>query len=540
MHEQYLLSFLLSLLLALFLMPILIRNSARWGLVDDPASEDRKIHDHIIPRSGGLAIILASALSVVIVLPIGDSLLGFLAASAVIIFFGLLDDLVQLKPKHKLLGQALCIAVAMAGGMVVDGLPFVQDCPMWLCYLVTFVFGVGVINGINFLDGMDGLAAGTTIMSLLLLFVLGIQSGNVDVASIALAVSAALLGFLRFNTHPARIFMGDSGSQFLGFVLAWLSITVSSSDGSNLSALLPILILGIPVMDIIQVLPTRYVKGLVWTGPDKEHFHHQIAKQGFHQYEVVAIIYLVQAILLVGAYLLRFSTDEMILLFYFSFVVLAVIGIHLPQFFGWKFRPDTVSAQRERRNPFFRRISSLHSYTDRILNALIALVLLSSILFANIPQDSYAHLVAALAIVVLIGWRLVLPQYNLLFARIASYLAVIILMYAIALTPLPDPVGFWFDILVGITVVVLVLSMRITRRVYFGLNTEDLLVAIFLAALGPMLLFEFGQDGTVVRLIYLVALMLYACEYLLSRGERARKDLTVISIAALVLAAVPF
>lgn len=539
MDERYLYSFLLSLILALVLIPLLIRRAAAWGLVDDPSGESRKIHSESVPRIGGLGIILASAVSVFLVLPFDNQLLGFVLASFVIILFGLLDDLFQLSPKYKLLGQALCITVAMSGGMVFRDLPFIGDGFPLLSYLVTFVFVMGVINGCNFLDGMDGLAAGATMMALVLLFILAISTGNTTVAAISLAVSASLLGFLRFNTHPARVFMGDTGSQFLGFVVAWLAITVSQAPGSGLSPLLPLLVLGIPAMDILQVLPVRKAKRLPWAGPDKEHFHHHILKLGFYQYEVVAIIYVTQFLLLSGAYLLRTSSNGMVLSFYLSFVVLSLSIIFVATRFEWRVRAPAGDELFERRNVFFRRLSGLHPYTDSFLISMVGTLLVVAALLS--PQMSAVHPVIVAIFVIACAAATIFLRgiFPLMVGRLVCYAAVIFLMNEVTHSEISSAVNTGFDAALAVLGIVLFVSIRITRRSYFGLTNEDLLVVIFFIALAPIMTTELNQGTVVIRLIFRICILLYACEYILARGKKSRQSLTTMSAIALVLSLLP-
>lgn len=505
--------------------------------MDDPSGSERKIHSDVIPRSGGLGIILPAAVSALIVLPLDGSLLSFLLACLVIISFGFLDDIVELKPIQKLGGQAIGIVIAMLGGMVILELPFGIFLPEWVCYIVTFFFVLGVINGVNFSDGMDGLAAGTTLMGLALIFILAIESADTEVAVVSLAISAALLGFLRFNTHPARIFMGDAGSQFLGIALAWLTIEVSQTETSQVTKLLPLLILGIPVMDVLQVVMVRIRKRLPLKGPDREHFHHQIAKLGFYQYEVVALIYVLQTILLGIAYLLRFSDDQFVLLFYSCFVATTLGWIYIGNSSGWLVREPVAILKRDRRNTFFRRLSDLHPYTAYFFGAFLALFLLGGAFFTQELPGEFASIGLLSSVLLTASILFFLPSVPLYIGRVTSYLAVIILSYGEAVTLQGEAINMFIDGVLAVIAVLLVLAMRITRKEYFGLTTEDLLVAIFVIAIVPLLLVEFDLSSTVSRLIFRVLILLYACEYLLARGPRATRLLAFISVGSLFLMA---
>jgi UDP-GlcNAc:undecaprenyl-phosphate/decaprenyl-phosphate GlcNAc-1-phosphate transferase len=533
MDVRFLYSFLLALLLSLIFIPFLIRNSARLGLLDDPEGNMRKLHSFAIPRSGGLGIVLAAALSVLVVLPANESLFSFVLACLVIIGFGLLDDLVELRPLQKLGGQAIGVIIAMSGGMVMTNLPFLADSPMWFAHLVTFFFVLGVINGVNFSDGMDGLAAGITLMALVLIFVLAMESSNAGIAQISLAVAAALLGFLRFNTHPAKIFMGDAGSQFLGFSLAWLSINLSQSGSGSINLLIPLLILGIPVMDILQVVPVRIKKGLPLPGPDREHLHHQIAKLGFYQFEVVSIIYVMQAVLLVSAYMLRYGSDQAVLAFYFVYSGLVLGAIYLANVFNWKIRIEAEDDGFKRRNQFFRRMGRLHPYTGKFFGAIASLFLFVAAILSDALPTSVVYVALGLALTLVLIMLFLRGRWPLVVGRLASYFATVLLMWGMTQSVTSEFINMIADGLLAAVAILLIFSVRITRRQYFGLTTVDLLVLIFFVTLTPLVMTEFGENLIVVRTAFRIVLMLYVCEFVLARGEKAWKRLTYMSIFSL-------
>lgn len=532
MNVLYIYSFLLALTLSLVLIPYLIRNSARWGLVDDPEGSQRKLHTRVVPRSGGLGIVLAAAVAILVLLPVDQPIVSYILGCLIIAGFGLLDDFVELKPWQKLAGQAIGVAVAMAGGMVFSDFPFFPDAPVWLTHTVTFFFVLGVINGVNFSDGMDGLAAGTALMALVLVFVLAIESADTTAAVISLAVAAALLGFLRFNTHPATIFMGDAGSQFLGFSLAWLSISVSQGDSGAISPLIPLLVLGIPVMDIIQVVPVRIKKKLPLPGPDKEHFHHQIAKLGYYQYEVVAIIYILQTALLCGAYVLRSSSDTLVLGVYLIFVAITLGALLVANSLNWKVR-ELDTGGHHRRNKFFRWLGQLHPYTGTFFVSMMAACLFASAIASTALAGNLAIFCVLWSIVLLGLFLAFQSRWPLGIGRLSSYTASIFLAWGLTESIGSGQTSLAIDSFAALMAILLVFAIRITRKHYFNLTTEDLLVALFFLALSPFLLNELGHGSLIMSLIFRVFVLLYVCEFVLARGERARKHLTYAAMIAL-------
>lgn len=535
MEPQYLHSFVLALLLSLMLIPVLIKVSARLRLMDNPRDSARKLHSDPMPRSGGLGIILGAGIALLIILPIDESLFSFLLGSLVIICFGLLDDIVELKPTQKLTGQALGVALAMSGGMVILEIPFFADAPAWICYALTFVFVMGVINGVNFSDGMDGLAAGTALMALVLIFLFAVESNNTQVATVALAVSASLVGFLRFNTHPATIFMGDAGSQFLGFAIAWLAITVTQSDSSSISTLMPLLILGIPILDILQVVPVRVKKRLPLPGPDKEHFHHQIAKLGFQQHEVVAIIYSLQMLLLGGAYILRFAADGWVFSYYAFFVIATLGSLYVAHSRKWSVRFLEKPSVNERRNPIFRKLSGTHSYSGKFYGVVVSIILAIGAVSSSAMPDSLIYIAVIWALVLLTIRFISKNRWPIFLGRLTTYTATAFSVFGFTLSVQNTEVNALINgLFIGLAIA-LAISIRTTRKEYFWLTPQDLLLLFFIILIAPQLPLELGRSINVGELIFRTSLLLYACEYVLARGEQARKRLTTTAILALFL-----
>ncbi len=535
MEVQFLYSFCLALVLSLVLIPILIKVSSYLRLVDNPSGSARKLHTAPIPRSGGLAIILSAAIALLLVLPSDSSLNSFIISCLVIVGFGLLDDLVELKPKSKLFGQALGVSLAMAGGMVITDVPFIGEAPAWFCYSLTFVFVMGVINGVNFSDGMDGLAAGTTLMAMVTLFVISLEANNTLVAAISLAICAALVGFLRFNTHPAVIFMGDAGSQFLGFTVAWMSITVSQDPLSPMTTLMPLLILGIPVMDILQVVPVRIKKKLPLPGPDKEHFHHQIAKFGFYQAEVVTTIYILQLCLLGGAYKLRFAADHVVLGFYVLFATATLGMIYWAHVAGWAFRRNTTSKDRERRNLFLRRFGRFQPYSGKFYGIAISLFLVAAALASTKMSPGLIYIAVIWSVLLLLAQLLSGNRWPVILGRLASYTATVFCVFGMTLSIQNEAVSTIINYVMAGLAAILALSVLTTRREYFWFTPQDLLVLFFIVLLAPQLPLEFGHHIKTGDLIFRTFVLLYACEYVLARGDQARRRLTYSSILSLSL-----
>ena len=538
MQILYLYGFFLALFASLVLIPILMKYANRLRLIDNPVGSSRKLHKKPMPRSGGLGIIIPTAMAILIVLPWDDSVFSFLIGSLIIISFGLLDDITELNPAQKLIGQALGVTLAMAGGMVIVEVPFLTSYPAWVSYILTFGFVMAVINGVNFSDGMDGLAAGTALMALVVIFLLALDADNDQVAIIAVTICAALVGFLRFNTHPATIFMGDAGSQFLGFSVAWLAITLSQSATSELTTLLPLLILGIPIMDVLQVIPVRIKKKLPLPGPDKEHFHHQISTLGFPQQGVVAIVYLLQLVLLSGAYALRHGPDILVLCFYTCYLILVLGLLYFAHAKGWRLEATNFFGRFDARNHIFRRASALHPYSGKFYGLAVAVLLSVFALMSTDIPEGLIYIALILAVVLSCFKLIARGRRRMLIGRLSTYTATSFCVYGMSLSTNADASIWGFNILLLVLAVMLAISIRTTRKEYFWLTPQDLLVLFFVILLAPKLSLELGQGVNPNALVLNTIVLLYTCEYVLARGAEAQNRLTIAAIFSLFIFAV--
>ena len=311
-------SLLLASLVALSIttacMPWLKRYALRVGLTDRPGP--RKVHQAPVPRVGGLAMAAGILVPTLVTVPLHSSMIGFLVGVLVLLAFGVWDDRRDLDYRLKFIGQFLAVAVVIAVGHVRIAeltLDYPVVLPQTVSTLLTFGFLVGVTNAINLADGLDGLAGGLALLCLCAIAVFGAICGNHTVMAVALIESGAILGFLRFNTHPAQVFMGDGGSQVLGFSIGVLSILATQGERTALSAALPLLLLGLPILDTVAVMLRRALAGRSPFSSDRSHLHHRLLDLGFAHHEAVVLIYCVQLGLFLLAYFLRFDSDLIIL-----------------------------------------------------------------------------------------------------------------------------------------------------------------------------------------------------------------------------------
>lgn len=301
-------AFFISLATVLLMTPVVIRLAFRTGALDRP--DTRKVHQRPIPRIGGLGIYLAFMVAVALCELPWDALepetvqgmTGLLAGGTLIVLLGLLDDYVSLPAKLKLLGQIACAALAVHLGVRIDYvmLPFDSEVFYLYDYVVipgTIFWLVGLTNTVNLIDGLDGLAAGVASIASVTIFLVALQQANTLVTVLTAALGGAALGFLAYNFNPARIFMGDSGSMFLGFMLAGISVLGMVKVATTIALVVPILALGLPILDTAFAIVRRWRGGVPIFRPDKGHLHHRLLNLGFTQRQAVLLMYIVSALL---------------------------------------------------------------------------------------------------------------------------------------------------------------------------------------------------------------------------------------------------
>jgi UDP-GlcNAc:undecaprenyl-phosphate GlcNAc-1-phosphate transferase len=299
----FLLTFLIALILTILLTPMVRSFASEIGAVDRPA--ERKVHTKNIPRSGGQAIFFSFLVAVLFGLLIGGSsgskihpqpILGILLGGSIVFLIGLLDDLYRMKPVAKLIGQLIAAGVTIYFGVSITFMtnPFDGLIPLGLLAIpLTVLWLVGMTNAMNLIDGLDGLACGVTAISSLTLALVALRTHQMGAALLMLALAGAAIGFLRYNFHPASIFLGDSGSYFLGFILAAAAIVGVFKTTLVVALVIPLLILGVPIFDTIFAILRRLKEKKNLFSADDKHIHHLLLRAGLNQREAVVSIYVV-------------------------------------------------------------------------------------------------------------------------------------------------------------------------------------------------------------------------------------------------------
>jgi UDP-GlcNAc:undecaprenyl-phosphate/decaprenyl-phosphate GlcNAc-1-phosphate transferase len=286
--------FLLALGIVLVLTPAVGRFARILGVVDEPG-ETRRIHLRPVPRLGGIAIFLGIFVPALAFLALDGPYRGILLGGAVATTLGVIDDFRGLPWWGKLGGQGAAAAIAIGFGVQIDRFTFpvlgVHDLPDWVGVPATFVWIIAIMNMVNFLDGMDGLAAGICAIAGSTFAIIALSLGKPEAAILSAIVAGACFGFLRHNFYPARIFMGDSGALLLGFTLATLSIQGLLKTAATVALFFPLLVLAVPIIDTAFVIAKRLKYRRPLYAADRTHLHHRFVNIGFSQRRAAAYMY---------------------------------------------------------------------------------------------------------------------------------------------------------------------------------------------------------------------------------------------------------
>lgn len=325
MLKDFIMAFI-ALILSLLLVPGVAKLAIRIGAVDKPNA--RKVHTKIMPRMGGLAIYVSFFVVLFLSQSMTQQLLGLFLGGTVLVIVGIIDDMKDIPAKVKLCGQIVAACIVVAFGVRVDFMTNIFHGDTFFLSVfsipVTIIWIVSIINAVNLIDGLDGLAAGISIIAATTMAIVGYASGQTAMASMAMILIGATLGFLRYNFHPAKIFMGDTGSMFLGYNLAVFAVLGVAKSFTLLSLVTPILVLAIPILDTLFAIIRRKMNHKPIFKPDKHHLHHCLLNYGFSHRDTVLIIYAVSAILALCGLIMTYlnSTQGICLLAVISVVII--------------------------------------------------------------------------------------------------------------------------------------------------------------------------------------------------------------------------
>ena len=542
-------TFMTALFAALIVVPFLRKWALEQGTLDFP--DERKLHDVPMPRLGGIAIFLSFFLSVIIYVPITPAVRGLLAGGLVIFITGLVDDLTKLSSKRKFAGEvAACLTTIVLGKLWLVNLGNLFGfgeiiLPAWIGVPFTVFAVVGVINAINLIDGLDGLAGGVSIMALAAFFVLGWVNGDQQTVFIAAAMAGALLGFLKYNFYPARIFMGDAGSLTVGFVLGFLAVYTTQQQSSTISPVVPIMILGLPLLDTIWVMSRRIMNGGSPFTADRNHVHHKFLDLGFEHRFTVIIIYSLTFFWVCSALLLRSAPDYILLLFMLVSASLFYFGqryvLRHPERFTFLTK-DTPGGLRS--SVTYQRMADLVARTvPGLLYLLIAYLLLalwSVLLHNHLPwQMSVSLLVVGLYLY----YRPLSEsrQFLRLFIYVAVGAAAMEVWHADQVIFAGLTIKRVGDILLVVAIIIVFFKIQFRRDGEFFLSTADFLalaICIFLSIASQHNALGINLTGPLLRAVIVMLMVRTLCArhlpYLRPVAGVAFVFLALVSIVGLV------
>ena len=349
-------AFLIAFMISMMLTPYTIKIAERIGAVDVP-KDKRRMHTREMPKFGGPAVIIGFLVSVfylIIVMSLeksldlftkelyGQKLIGLFLGILIITIVGILDDTKTLKPAQKLIGQVLATVVVIIFGIKIEQItiPFLYQVGLSDAFsvILTILWIVGITNAINLIDGLDGLSSGITLIACISLLIIFCLNGSPIIAIILItALIGAIVGFLPFNFAPAKTFIGDTGSNFLGFMLAVISILGIAKTYTLAVIILPVIVLGLPIFDVVWAIIRRIIKGKSLKAvfkADKGHLHHKLVARGFSQKQAVLILYGISAAF--GMFAVILFDSGIIKALSFLLMVIAVVAIGYKNIFKIK------------------------------------------------------------------------------------------------------------------------------------------------------------------------------------------------------------
>lgn len=325
---NYILPFITAAIISLVMTPVARKIAYNIKAIDIPKDE-RRIHKKPIPLLGGLAIYISTIISILIFLPLDRTNFCIIIGSTIIVICGIIDDTRDLSPKMKLLFQIVASIVLILGDVKITFLtnPFKNG----LLYLngfsipLTIFWVVGITNTVNLIDGLDGLAAGVSLIASMSLFFVASRFEYLPIMIMSVVLAGSCLGFLPYNFNPAKIFMGDTGALFLGFMLAVISIEGVMKSVATIAIVVPIIILGLPIFDTTFAIFRRLLNGRPIMEADKGHLHHKLLQMGLSQRQTVLILYLISGIFGVSAVLIAKANSKQAVIIAGIVIILTIL-----------------------------------------------------------------------------------------------------------------------------------------------------------------------------------------------------------------------
>jgi UDP-GlcNAc:undecaprenyl-phosphate GlcNAc-1-phosphate transferase len=482
---------LISMFITISTMPFLRRLAIRFHAMDVP--DERKVHPHPIPKCGGVGMALGALVPVLLWAPEDLFVRAVLMGAGIITIFGLADDFMNLGYMAKFFGQlAAALIVILYGGIRIEHLgsllPGEVLLPEWLSIVVSIIVIVGVTNAINLSDGLDGLAGGTCLLIFLCIGYLAYCIENSAVSIMAFAVVGAIFGFLRFNTYPATLFMGDAGSQMLGFLAITLSLGITQGS-TPFSPVLPALLLGFPVLDTLTVMFERIMEGRSPFVADKKHFHHRLMGLNLVHRESVFTIYVIQCFLVTSAFVFRFYSSVFLLIYYLIFSGIIILGFVVAEKTGWKLRRPGLERSVKSRIKILKETNIHIKWPFRVVHAGVPLLL---VLACFLPKTVPVHLslISLGFLVLFLVIRLIRQKWLGFVIGVSLYLFIPFVIYtgeADMTSWFNEGMLFAYNLCFGVLALFTFLTLKFTRRTHGFEITPMHFLIIFIALVVPNL-----------------------------------------------------
>ena len=537
----YLSAVLIAMFLTIVLVPICRHLAFRLNIVDMP-DEARRVHTVPTPRTGGIAMALGALAPVLLWSRLSDFTASVMIGAWILVLFGLIDDRRNLDYKAKFAGQlAAAVVVVWFGGVKITSLgmllPDGYILPGFIAIPLTILAIVGVTNAVNLADGLDGLAGGITLLIFICLGYLAWKAQNQAITVLAAAVAGSIIGFLRFNTYPAEVFMGDAGSQYLGFMAVTLSLSLTQTN-IPLSPLVPLLLLGFPILDTLSVMLQRVSEGRSPFHPDKNHFHHKLMRLGLYHSEAVLMIYVLQAMLVGSAVWLSYYSDWLLLFLYLAFSGLVLTGFFLADKYNWHYRePDENNiASRLGILSRFDQTRKTIKIVFRTLEIILPLLFIITVFIPKEIPAYFAWFSSGLALILVLAWLLG-HRYARSVLRLCLYMTIPFLVYEGQINHAPwvsQPLNLAYGLLFLGLVALVFVTLRLSRRAGFKSTPMDFLILI-VALVVPNLPDEPFQGQRMGMVAVKIIVLFFSYEVLIAELRGNLRLQSIATLAGLIL-----
>ncbi len=518
---------MLSLFITLSVTPLVLLTSLHYNIIDVPDS--RKIHSEVTPRLGGLGIFFSFLLCFYFLGEFNNTTISILLSSFIIVITGMLDDIFDLSPKFKLFGQFLAATIVIFYGKMI----FSFSQPLYIEIIFTYFWILGVTNAVNLIDGMDGLASGLSLIGFVSLGVVYSLSGNVYYSVLCFVLAGGVLGFLRFNLPPSIIFMGDTGSLFLGFIISVLSVVITYQSGTAFSVFIPVMFVSIPVLDTFLAIVRRVCRGTHPFKADKEHLHHRLLNLHFTPTQTLLIFYFLSAIL--GTIAVIFNNKKVVFGFLIVFMILYGFIIILKALNFFNLNDFVLKINKNSKKPMSNTNSNdaVTKFTNLINIAIVSVTYLILIV-ATIKKTEwkYDEIIFILVFVCVIGLSFLVGRFLNIKNEFVNFL-IFWLFYYFSWFIVSNSLIKNFYLFYLLLIILLLTKIIVSKRAYFFfVNPMEIL------ALYGLFMINFTTNMTVfdnLLILLLTAVLYYPNKAVFSKSYRHYKYHLAVLLAVVIL-----